>query len=734
MTRLRKSIILGLLTGVLGGVLMLMPFGSALEERFGMNWLFQLRGPVSPPQSVVIVGIDHQSSRRLDQPTKIRDWDRSVHAHLIERLVELGAVTIVFDIYFADPRPGQDETLARVAARSKRVVLVQEMNRERAKTLIINTLTSPTPLLAKEVAGLAPFPLPKIPNQISQFWTFYQPVGAPTLPVVALQIAAQNQVGYQRFRQLLVDVSFPALKDLPIIANDPKRLRELMNLLRKELKNNHQLGDELILAIRKLPDTLITEPARKTLITLFKTYTEESSRFLNFYGPPGTIEHLSYESLLNDYENVAEKLNLRNKIVFVGALAMSPINQTDGFYTVFTSDDGVDLSGVEIAATAFANLLERRSIFPINIIGRFVICLLFGACIGFLSYYLSGMWAVTISISLSAIYLGLAVYIFARLNAWGPVFTPMALQLPGALISGLFWQYLSARRARDRYSRTLRYYVPEQEADRLGTKGELSTTPELTYGTCLSSDIAGYTKLSEKIAPDDLVKLTNEYFGLIGERIRARQGQMLDIVGDGMTSVWSADDTDPQIRLHACQAALEIMKDIDEFNARHPGFELPTRIGLDSGWVALANVGGGGHFRYSIVGDIANTTSRIEGLNKHLGTRLLAAEPVVEGLDVLLIRPVGRFVFQGKTEVVSVFEIRSLKKDASSKDIELYDQFKDGFDIFLGGLWQQAEKIFSTILIQNPDDGPSRFYAERSRLNLMDPPTDNDPAIKLASK
>ncbi len=124
----------------------------------------------------------------------------------------------------------------------------------------------------------------------------------------------------------------------------------------------------------------------------------------------------------------------------------------------------------------------------------------------------------------------------------------------------------------------------------------------------------------------------------------------------------------------------------------------------------VGHSGGGGHFVYSIVGDCANTASRIEGLNKQIGTQILATEPVIEGIDNLLTRPIGDFVFVGKTEPLSIVQILSLTSEATAKQSELCERFATGFDLFMRAEWKKASKEFKSILKDFPHDGPARFY------------------------
>ena len=139
-------------------------------------------------------------------------------------------------------------------------------------------------------------------------------------------------------------------------------------------------------------------------------------------------------------------------------------------------------------------------------------------------------------------------------------------------------------------------------------------------------------------------------------------------------------------------------------------FIAALRIGLETGEVFIGHSGGGGHFVYSIVGDCANTASRIEGLNKHLSTEVLASESVIEGIDDLLMRPLGQFVFVGKTEPLPIYEILSLVTDATAQETELCERFAGGFDLFMKAEWKKASREFKSILKSFPHDGPSRFY------------------------
>ncbi len=117
----------------------------------------------------------------------------------------------------------------------------------------------------------------------------------------------------------------------------------------------------------------------KLLKSLIRMYQGANTPYLNFYGPPGTITSIPYHVILNPQETSSVNhipLDLQGKTVFVGFSERTRLEQKDGFYTVFSQASGLDLSGVEIAATAFANLLEDLPVQPLGLRGHLVTILL----------------------------------------------------------------------------------------------------------------------------------------------------------------------------------------------------------------------------------------------------------------------------------------------------------------------------------------------------------------------
>ena len=117
--------------------------GWALEENFGLSWLFKIRGPIEVPPEVIVIGIDRESSRDLGLDSDISKWPRSIHADLIDNLVRHGASVIVLDLTFTESRSlDEDGALAAAIARAKRVVLLEHIRRETVP-ILMDRLVSP---------------------------------------------------------------------------------------------------------------------------------------------------------------------------------------------------------------------------------------------------------------------------------------------------------------------------------------------------------------------------------------------------------------------------------------------------------------------------------------------------------------------------------------------------------------------------------------------------------------
>ncbi|MGH8472458.1 MAG: CHASE2 domain-containing protein, partial [Gammaproteobacteria bacterium] len=407
-----------------------------------------------------------------------------------------------------------------------------------------------------------------------------------------------------------------------------------------------------------------------------KLYAGDPNRYINFYGPPGTIPTIPYHAVIKggDPNLKPSALDITNKVVFVGFSDLFG-GQPDRFYTVFTREDGVDLSGVEIAATAFGNLLSDRTLKPLGVPETGMVLLLFGLVMGTIVYSLPAVAGVPLSLLLATIYAVAGHWMFNQNDLWLPMATPLLAQFPIALFTGLLGQYLLERRRGQRISQAISYYLPENIArDLTENRLDPSAANKVVYSTCLATDMSGFSTIAENMAPGELASFLNDYFDTLAQPLKRHHVDVTEFRADAIMCAWTAAEPNAGARGKAVMAALEAAEAIARFKERHGMLGAKLRIGLESGWVYVGHAGGGGHFVYSIVGDCANTASRVEGLNKRIGTQLLATESVVAGLDNLLVRPLGRFQFIGKSEALPIMEIVASRNIASPDQVLLCER------------------------------------------------------------
>ena len=743
MRALRRASLTGAVAGLFGILVMLSPWGDALEERFGLGWLFWTRGPVAAPSDVAVVSLDSGSREHLGLPEKLREWPRRLYARLIERLVEADVSVIVFDLRLDQARePEQDAALAEAIAKAKRVVLFEHIDHTRLPlpgeedqtvgVLATEQLRPPLDAFAQAAVGLGPFPLPKVPARVSQFWAF-RPGGEATLPVVALQRHAAKMD--EDWHALLHETGYPDADQLPsdlTRLTDPSALRRYMLEIRNRVRTDPQLGQRMSALLAPRPGNT---QHRRLLAALLEAYKGPDSRYLNYYGAAGHVQTIALHAALDGgwRTQSGEPVNLSGRIVFVGQSDLMNLH-TDGFITVFSRDDGIDLSGVEIGATAVANLLDGRLIDPAGPGLVYTLLGAFGLAIGAIAGAFHAPIAVPVALLLAgAVYAG-AHSAFVQGNLWLPVVTPLLVQLPLGLFLGLLLQYRDAHRAKANLSRGMGYYLPRKVA--LGF-AEAAVDPaslkERVFAACMVTDASRFTTLAEAMAPEELSEFLDQYFAILFGVVERHGGLVTDVVGDGTTSVWTAPKAERACRLRACLAAVEIERAIGAFNREHHPRSLPTRIGLNAGDAIVGNVGGSGRFAYSVVGDCVNTAARLETLNKQVGTQIIAASAVIEGLDEIVTRPLGRFQLFGKGEALQVVEVVGRAADAPCT--ELVPDFVEALEEFEQGHWADAARRFETILAAQPLDGPAAFYRKycHQYMDGTSVPTAHG-AIRLESK
>jgi adenylate cyclase len=697
--------------GLVGLLLSAGVLGGGVEDRLGQFVLFHLRGALPAPPEVVVVAEDRASAEALGLPWT-RPWPRSLHARAIERLRAHGAAVIAFDMMFNTPDPASDDILANALRKAGCVVLLQGLERRivgAGSSIEIDEPSDPIPKLAEAAAAIAPFPLPKVPARVDRYWTFHGVAGTPTVPSVVLQLAARDIA--DRWTKLLA--TEPELPKFETRDWTDPNVFAAMARLHAALRAKPDAAGRLQ---ARLQTDEWNGADKDRLSALVALYAGRDSRYLNLRGPAGTIRTLSYATLLSEASEHADTAvgDLSGKVVFVGVSELHSATQADSYDTVYSSLNGINVTGAEIGATAVADLAEHASprrpgsVAAIEIL---VIALALGAAAAAgRIFLLLGAGA-----AIAAATLVVGWYAFLTQHWLLPVANPILFQIPVGVLTAAWCLRGEERRQRQRMAGAARQYLPEEVVRSLASgplRGPARLAGEIRYAVCLASDIEGFTTLSERLPPDNVQTLLNQYFQGMFEVMQRHGGVISDISGDGVMCVWSGPAYSPSACAGAVSAAVELLEFVEQFNLAHPDQMLPTRIGLHAGSAFLGVVGGAGRYEPTVVGDVANTASRIEGLNKHLGTRLLVSEEVLREVTGFVLRPVGDFLLAGKSQPIRVAEV--LGRTGDPRAATLARNFAEAFELFQARRWGEAVMLFDALLCANPRDGPSLYFRSRA--------------------
>ncbi|MGB5831440.1 MAG: adenylate/guanylate cyclase domain-containing protein [Thiohalocapsa sp.] len=727
---LRSIIAVTLLTSLVGiGVAAVPPLAN-LETSIGLHWLFNLRGTREPPPEVVVLGIGRESARALNKPQNPRKWPRGLHAAVVDELRRAQARVVTFDLLFEEPKNAEQErALAAAMERSANVILFQYLEREVLPTpeyqlqLDVQRMRNPLPVLMQAAAGVAPFPLPSARSRVDQVWTFKRGAGGvPTMPAVAMQ---QFALPYWRtwldsLRDLL-----PAELLAGLILYAPGGAEPDTAMLtattRALFLSQPGLARQLRERLGAVPESRISPSARRALGGLLHLYAQPDSPILDHYGGPGTIQTIPYHLLVTDPDRVSDRL--RDRAIFIGYTEAVQQEQKDSFRTVFTRPDSPVIGGVELAATAFANLLEQRTIKSLPRSLRLMLIPAWALLLGLVFLRFAGWLGVLLAAVLAMTWTTAAMLLFTHQAVQIPVVGPLLFQLPTALIASMSLRFVSVRDESRRMHDAFAHFVPERVVDELTANlGAVGTGSESVYAVCMSTDVEQYTKIAERADPETLRNLLNRYYQVLFDPVRRHQGVIANVVGDSMMALWTERFANRRLFERATQAAVEIQQDVRAYNAMHPEQPFTTRIGLHCGPVVLGHVGAGDRFEYRPVGDIVNTASRIETLGKQLGVCTLASDDVVRAQRFVVSRELGMFLLVGKRSALRVHELLGRQDDIDLGSRALIEDFGHALNLFRDRQWATANALFEDLLHRFPSDGPSLFYSDLCQRYRHDPP------------
>lgn len=433
--------------------------------------------------------------------------------------------------------------------------------------------------------------------------------------------------------------------------------------------------------------------------------------WMNYYGPADHFLSVSYERALAPLALPPDFF--RDRIVVVGgrstlgALRMGK----DDFRSPYGVLGGDFCKGPEVHLTALLNLLHGDWLERVSPPREIGLALLFGALLGGSLGWLRPHFAVLGAAIAFAGVLAIATWLIVAEGLWFCWGVLAFVQVPVALIWAVGTRYFIEERRRNALRDAFAHYLSPRMADQIADADfDLSLGGTVVEATVMFTDLENFTPLSEELGKPELIsEILTTYFTQTTGHILENDGTIVKYLGDAVQAVWGAPLPDAD---HARKAVFAAWRLHEASVMEVQGHPLRTRIGVNTGMMLSGNLGSAQRFDYATTGDEVNFASRLEGLNKYLGTHVLISDSVKERVgDAFFLRCVGEFRVVGKKAARVIYEL--LGPEPASERHLWIESFARGLDAFRAGDFTAAEAAMRETIATRGADGPSSFYLER---------------------
>ena len=609
--------------------------------------------PETARKDIALVEIDEYSLRKLQPNAGRWPWPRAVHSMLVDYLARAPTKVVAYDVVFSEPdsRTGFKFGGSTISGEESDRAFMDSVKAAGNVILLGDaSYDTDTPGVSITDAGY-PLDVPGI----------YELRGV--LPPFPLLADAASGLGHNRF---ILDPDGPLRHTVPFVRTHQRVLPSL--------------GAAAALRVAGIPPsdvhldgTLLrygghVMPLSWRHVKSDVDVTSYLWGLINFRGPAlledlksRTYPTYSFFDLLYSEQQILEDVKpnidpavFRDKIVFVGVTASGLF---DVFETAFANGK---MPGINIHAAVADDILSNRFMRPESDRVTVAVVLIMALAIGLVATGIPAWWATLVTAVIVAGFAAVATQALAR-GYWLNLSQP-TLAASFALFAGVGYQYFVEGREKRKMKRLFGQYVSKDVYDQLVSNPALARLGgQRRQMTVLFSDIRGFTSVSEKGEPEDIVQTLNEYFTRMVDIVFKHKGTLDKFVGDMVMALFGAPLDDVDHAEHAVDAALQMIDELLKLNERWTAEGRPSLdigIGINTGPMIAGNIGSEAIMSYTVIGDAVNLGSRLESLNKQYGTRIIMSDATRAALpDRYIFRPLGEVVVKGKTRPVAIFEV-----------------------------------------------------------------------------
>jgi adenylate cyclase len=590
---------------------------------------------------IVIISIDEDSLNFYRDDLGTWPWPREVFGALVGYLCAGGARLVVFDMLFAEPdvgNPGSDEALAAAVAKSGRVVT--------------SAVFRPGPdgeqetyeMLAKRLFLAEHFSL-DVDNESAIVCTDY---GSATLPYIGL-LTCSVRTGCINF---VADSDGPTRSSFPLFRYRGAYYPSLSLAAAAEYLGV-DLGRE---------EVVVSEGRHLTVGPIDIPLSADGTMMVNWHGPYRTYRYYSIgdviESMVAIRRGEAPRIDpgvFSDKIVLVGTTAVSLFDlRATPFSPIYP--------GVELNATTIDNILNDDHARGVPRPVTLAVILFLSLVVAIVSVRIRSAAAGIVTLLSVLLLFHAAVALSFVLGRIMVEYVAPTSAILLSFVSSLVFNYVTEGRAKRRFKEAFAKYVSADVAEEISAEiDDLSLdVGERRDISILFSDIRGFTAMSERLAPEEVVRRLNVYFEAMVDVVFKYGGTVDKYIGDCIMAFFGAPRHDPDHARKACLCALgmkERLLDVNRRMAEEGIAPMQIGIGVNSGEVVIGNIGSERRMDYTVVGDNVNLAARLEGLNKKFGTAIIISEFTQKRVSGLVVRDLGEVAIKGKERPVRIYEL-----------------------------------------------------------------------------
>jgi adenylate cyclase len=451
-------------------------------------------------------------------------------------------------------------------------------------------------------------------------------------------------------------------------------------------------------------------------ITGVMPVVDEQKMLIHYYSLPGGFTTVSFSDVLQG--RVASQ-NFDGKIILIGATAL------DLHDTAVVPISNQAMSGVEINANLVQSILFRDYISYQDTLSTLLLIFLFAFVASLILYRFRIHIATLIVFFIGFLFILVAIQLFDMGIIMNIVFPLFSMVL--VYFALLVYYYLTEEKDRKWITQVFGKYVSPLVIETLIKNPKLiDLGGERRNISIFFSDIRGFTSISERIKPEELVHLLNEYLTEMTSIILEDNGLVDKYMGDAIMAFWGAPMDQPDHAIRACQSSLEMIRRLKILQRKWQERQIPIfdiGIGINSGDAIVGNMGSEKRFDYTAIGDNVNLASRLEGLNKIYGTNIIISEYTFHMIkERFACRKLDVVKVKGKDAPVFIYELVGTINEVDNREKAFIDQYEGGLTYYIDQKWKQAIESFTQALNMKGDDVSSRLMIQRCEQFRKHPP------------